>query len=581
MQAHENTAMPLTDTKNINGSLNLRFQVVPSFNAIRWGHCLAVFSVMLVLRIIYAFHFRFDTDEPQHLHVVWGWANGHMQYRDIFDNHGPVFHLLCVPLFRAIGVRPDMLIPMRLAMIPLFGICLWCIYRIGSALFSRQVGLWSAIVTGFYPEFFLTSTEFRTDDLWTALWLLALVVATRNPFKASHAFIMGLLLGTAFGVTVKTGLMTGSLILAAAVITGWQWLGGKKIDWRFICTGMTAGLSGFALVPCALTLFFVAQGAGERFLYCNITHNLVPHAQNWQHLDAHVLWFPIFAALVAGGFLSIKHQKLDEITARRTCLVLTAGFYFTALKSFFPTLSRQDDLPVIPLAFLILASLVFLLSGYFVARPRLRLFLVDWLFPALVTVEVVALIATVPFWKNNTQGEIAMVADVLRVTEAGDFVMDATGETIFRMRPYYYALEAFTKVRIERGLIEDDIAERLIATQTAVVRPQDLTKKSRAFVRDNYLKTGNGLCMLGKELKTPSASAERQVVFDVNVPARYTVLTTGGKEALGDLDGLPVNGPRYLESGQHTFIGNGGATGHLAIFWAAGVENGFIPLIAK
>src|SRR5207244_3429338 len=91
----------------------------PQFKSISPRVGIAVFSLMLVLRIVYAFHFRFDTDEPQHMHVVWGWATGHMQYVEIFDNHGPIFHLLCVPLFRLLGERPDILIPMRLAMIPL------------------------------------------------------------------------------------------------------------------------------------------------------------------------------------------------------------------------------------------------------------------------------------------------------------------------------------------------------------------------------------------------------------------------------------------------------------------------------
>src|SRR2546426_7209281 len=64
------------------------------------------FAVILValiaLRIAYAFVYRINSDEPQHLHVVWGWANGLLQYRDLFDNHSPFFQMLCAPLFRAL-----------------------------------------------------------------------------------------------------------------------------------------------------------------------------------------------------------------------------------------------------------------------------------------------------------------------------------------------------------------------------------------------------------------------------------------------------------------------------------------------
>lgn len=76
----------------------------------------AVFAV----RLAFVFHYRFDSDEPQHLHVVWGWTRGLRQYKDVFDNHMPLFHLVCAPVFQLVGERPDALIWMRMAMVPLF-----------------------------------------------------------------------------------------------------------------------------------------------------------------------------------------------------------------------------------------------------------------------------------------------------------------------------------------------------------------------------------------------------------------------------------------------------------------------------
>ena len=417
-------------------------------------------------------------------------------------------------------------------------------------------------------------------SLWTVLWLLALVVATRTPFTARHAFVMGVLLGAAFGVTVKTGLMIGSLVSSTAVILGWEWLSGKRRAWRPIWARTLAGLGGLAIVPGALILIFVALGMGKQFFYCNVRHNLVPHAQNWARFDAHVLWFPIFVAAVLGAIPFLKRRTFGVITVRGIWFVLIAGFYFTALKTFFPTLSRQDDLPVIPLAVLIFVSAVFHVSRR-AAFPSGWYSLLNRLFPALVAIELATLIWKAPFWRDDTRAEIAMVADVLRVTGPGDFVMDATGETMFRMRPYYYALEAFTKVRIERGAITDDIVERLIATRTAVVRPRDLTETSRIFVHDNYLAVGHELCMLGKELPNGPEISGRPVVFDVAVSANYTVLTTVGKEVVGELDGTPLNGRRLLDPGQHTFVLHGGEPGRLALFWAGAFDKGFSPLILR
>ena len=44
-------------------------------------------ALMIVVRVVNILHYRFDSDEPQHLHLIWGWARGFVQYRDLFDNH--------------------------------------------------------------------------------------------------------------------------------------------------------------------------------------------------------------------------------------------------------------------------------------------------------------------------------------------------------------------------------------------------------------------------------------------------------------------------------------------------------------
>ena len=38
-------------------------------------------ALMIAFRIVNMLHYRFDSDEPQHLHVAWGWTQGLVQYR--------------------------------------------------------------------------------------------------------------------------------------------------------------------------------------------------------------------------------------------------------------------------------------------------------------------------------------------------------------------------------------------------------------------------------------------------------------------------------------------------------------------
>ena len=104
----------------------------------------ALFTLSLVLHLFYLNRFRWDSDEPQHLHVVWAWAYGLLPYRDVFDNHSPLFHWLCSPIFAWLGERPDIITPMRWVMVPLFLISLWCVYILGKTVFTGQDGVYWA-----------------------------------------------------------------------------------------------------------------------------------------------------------------------------------------------------------------------------------------------------------------------------------------------------------------------------------------------------------------------------------------------------------------------------------------------------
>src|SRR5438046_3069251 len=57
----------------------------------------SLFVIMIVLRIVNIIGYRFDADEPQHLHVICGWAHGLVPYRYLLDNHMPLFQLMLAP----------------------------------------------------------------------------------------------------------------------------------------------------------------------------------------------------------------------------------------------------------------------------------------------------------------------------------------------------------------------------------------------------------------------------------------------------------------------------------------------------
>src|SRR3954454_23769354 len=94
---------------------------------------------------------------------------------------------------------------MRAPMLLLFAVVLGVTYAI-----SRR---WEAVLLlALFPTFFLKSLEYRTDNLWNALWMLALLALIRK-----REFLAGLLLGLALCVSLKTVLLIVTLGGAAAI----------------------------------------------------------------------------------------------------------------------------------------------------------------------------------------------------------------------------------------------------------------------------------------------------------------------------------------------------------------------------
>ena len=125
--------------------------------AVEAWSAVVMLALQFAVRIAYDLRLRVDTDEPQHLHVAWAWTKGLLPYRDVFDNHTPLFHMLSAPLVALIGETPRILVLMRLAMIPFFAATLLGSFLIGRRLFGRRAGLWSAILCGLCPTFFFKS----------------------------------------------------------------------------------------------------------------------------------------------------------------------------------------------------------------------------------------------------------------------------------------------------------------------------------------------------------------------------------------------------------------------------------------
>jgi hypothetical protein len=539
----------------------------------------SLFALMIVFKLLNMMSYGFDSDESQHMHVIWAWARGFVQYRDVFDNHMPLFQIMFAPIFGLIGDRATILYWMRFILLPMYFVAAWCTYRIGESLFSRRAGVWAVILAGLYTKYHFISLEFRTDNLWAPLWLLCVTALISGALTVPRALVAGLLLGFCFGISMKSVLLLVSLPVGASIAL--LLVGRKKLgqSWPHLARCTAAFLGAAALVPGAIALAFALAGAWRDFRYCNFEHNILGlSARN--HPAWWIIVFPIaFPFVVYAARLIVRAASAPAVAFRRAFVFLICGFYVPALWSFWNLLTRQDFLPYYPLAF-VLCSGALLAVSRSLAKYDLRVTqsLRRVPLPAFIAlIEFFLGMATHPFWIDGARIETNLLRGVLKLTDPGDYVLDCKGETIFRQRCFRPVTESITMERLRRGLIADNAAEQCVATHTGVaVMMGRMPIRARAFVWENYIPVGDNLLVAGRFLE-PSSTDSTRMDFDVVIPAPYKIIARDDVPVRGTLDGMPYEGARFLASGKHTFTQTSpGAT--LVLLWAQAVDRNFIPL---
>jgi len=546
-----------------------------------------VIVLTCLLRIRYASQVGFNSDEPQHLHVVWGWTSGLLQYRDVFDNHAPLFDILLAPVLRLIGERAEVLIWMRLAMLPLFLASLWAVFEIGKSVFSRRVGLWAVLVAAVFPHFerengrvvadalfFFKMGEFRTDVLWTMFWLCSLAVLLRGRLGAGRCFWFGVLLGAALAVSMKTILMLVTVAMAAVVICLFAIC--ERRVMRQPALLVAAALAGFVVIPSLIIAYFAAKNGLAAMHYCIVTHNEIPGSSvfdrarhSWRYIMPRVVVLIMFA----GWVYRTARTSLNPRNEKRAFLVLIAGFYYVAVCGLWPIITPQDFQPSDPVFAICVTSLLVAAGEYL--EKRFTYSLARYMPAGAVVIAGLAMILhEESLFQHRTEDEVAMVGDVLRLTKPGEQVIDAKGECIYRPRGWYMVLETIARKKLRMHLLKDDLVETTVQKRIPLAHGfERMLDEDRGWFERHYVQVGH--VFVAGEILKPAPTAERS--FEVVIPETYAVVADSGP-VRGLLDGKPVTGPVRLEAGYHEFLSQDGhASRRFAVVWARAVEKGYSP----
>ena len=270
-------------------------------------------AVSVLLRIAFLFTHRIDSDEPQHLHVAWAWSRGLVQYRDVFDNHFPLLHVLFAPLMRVMPESSAVFLLARFAMLPIAIACSYFVYRIALPRIGEYKATVAAIVFSVMPPWLPKSVEFRNDTLWIFFWLAMLALLARRDDLWS---------GVAAALCLLASVKALPLFLA------------HVLENRFHVRRSL--VIGFSIPLIAAALFFSASGALDDMLYATLFFNAS---------------LPVHAARRIGG--AVAFAAVAPLAFRRANV---AVWYCVVMLCFWPSISPRDFLPLVPLAAIALAS---------------------------------------------------------------------------------------------------------------------------------------------------------------------------------------------------------------------------------
>ena len=522
---------------------------------------LAVIGVLLVVRCVAVIQLRADSDEAQHLHMIYGWLSGELPYRDRFDNHTPLLYLIFLPLAALAGETPQIILLARIAEFPISLGMLGLIYLIGRRFADWEVALWTLATTLGWGDWSLKSVEFRPDVLWSCCWFLAIWILAKEPKQLTvrRFFLAGVILGTALCVSIKTTFLVPALVL------GWigAWLLCADLRRalpvkRATCCALAAG-AGFLMVPAALFGWLISKGTSiETLEFCLLQANRADFEVG------RILKSLALGAIVLWVAWRMRRRSVPGIAV---AVFLSAAIYTVALIGFSPELRKQTLLPVYPI-FILFAwqyGADFLRHRRPEAIPAVGL--------AVCSVAFMHLMIGGRLWEDGLRDQRELLKDTLRLTRPGDYLMDRKGETIFRRRPVYLVYQHATVRAIREGRLSDPDPAMLTRTGTAVAigKSTGLTDQMRRFIGKNYVLAGDGrLRVAGRSLLFYEEGGRLAARAPVMISGDYVVLK--GDKVLQQT--------RVQQPGWHD-VDLGGEPGPASLFWKPAWDAGFRPLREK
>lgn len=349
-------------------------RTAPLFEPPRRVELVAIVTItgFLVLQAVLAVHRAYDADEWLTMHGAWSIAQGLVPYRDYFEHHAPLWHLILSGLARSLHPETSAwaavatLTATRLWLVTWYGLALALTWQVVRHWRDAQTAWVATALLATHATYGEKMLEIRPDVPFQVFWLGALLALSRalEPTARRRTWVVaGACLGAALATSFKL-LVAGPALTAGLALALWPRI--RQHGWRPVGRDLGWLTVGLAVPLVPLGLWFAGHGALGAFWHANGTLNLGWrfHDAPWAYLGWVVVRNPLFTALALAGLVGVgvRPWHRTEGTLRLWTIGTMAGV------AAMPVVQRQEYLLFLPL--LALQAATALISLATVGRPR-------------------------------------------------------------------------------------------------------------------------------------------------------------------------------------------------------------------
>ena len=462
---------------------------------------LCLFLFALVLRVALTLNREVDIDEFQHLHSAWMVSQHYVLYRDVWENHTPLFYYLLLPLFRFCREGPGLVLAARvITSFAALGILLLT-YVLARIDHDKLTSFLAVIILSYMVIFAEKSIEVRPDQFLIILWLASLWISIRafSNRRRLGFFFAGLLLGIGFLFSQKALLPFAAMTLTFLACS---YIGRSQRPFRRFLRIQSSSTLGFLIPVAACLAFFYHSGTLREMITSTVLESFT-YPNNYRPfylLQLRNICFFLLSS--AGVIIHVLNLRKSSASVRANQFVLLIpGLSLLLVFLFLQTAPYPQSALLFAPVLAIYGAEAFRKSmgGILTSETNGEKFRLNakGLLPfaaalaaGLIIPCTILIFRGHPFARTNV-AQFRTMEYVLDHTQSRDVVFDGESAYVFRPQAYFYGSLFHAIVwRIQRGEIKQDIPESLTRTDCRVViydeRVSTLPQAVQLFLKANY-----------------------------------------------------------------------------------------------